>query len=359
MADVATKWESVNYRTSDLGASSVLLVSSDELLRQKTKEKLRSSRWSITETTSGAGALELLHEGDWNILLADSLLPDLDFYEFSAMVGERFPSVQILTLNSQTGHLTLGSSSPTALSEQLVEIFQGNSRPTAPASLSDLQVSRMRVNGDETPGLRGVIGSSAPMQQVYQLTHMVARRETTVLVTGESGTGKDLIARAIHLISPRRKQPLVTINCAAIPEALLEAELFGYVKGSFTGAAQSRMGRIHAAHGGTLFLDEIGDMPLSLQSKILRFLEEGEVQRIGANDNLRVDVRVVAATNAPLRELIQQKLFREDRYYRLGIFPSSFPPCVTGRAMSKSSRPRLPNVSAQGSQSAAPLWSCW
>jgi transcriptional regulator with GAF, ATPase, and Fis domain len=155
---------------------------------------------------------------------------------------------------------------------------------------------------------------------------MVARRDTTVLVTGESGTGKDLIAQAIHLISVRQKQPLVVINCAAIPESLLEAELFGYAKGAFTGAVQSRIGRIHAAHGGTLFLDEIGDMPLSLQSKMLRFLEQGEVQRIGSNDNLKVDVRVVAATNADLKKLVTQNLFREDLYYRIAIFPIKLPP---------------------------------
>jgi transcriptional regulator with GAF, ATPase, and Fis domain len=164
------------------------------------------------------------------------------------------------------------------------------------------------------------------MQHVFELTHMVASRDTTVLVTGESGTGKDLVAQAIHLISPRQKQPLVVINCAAIPESLLEAELFGYVKGSFTGAVQSRIGRIHSAHGGTLFLDEIGDMPMSLQSKILRFLEQGEVQRIGGNDNLKVDVRVVAATNADLRGLVKQHLFREDLYFRLAVFPIKLPP---------------------------------
>ena len=164
------------------------------------------------------------------------------------------------------------------------------------------------------------------MQRVYRLTEMVARTETTVLITGESGTGKDLVAQAIHMVSPRAKHPFAVVNCAAIPEALLEAELFGYAKGAFTGAMQSRIGRIHAAHGGTLFLDEIGDMPLSLQSKILRFLEQGEVQRLGGNDNLKVDVRVVAATNADLKTLSQQKLFREDLYYRLAVFPVQLPP---------------------------------
>jgi len=189
-----------------------------------------------------------------------------------------------------------------------------------------VQIHRMRVAEEGRAGIRGMVGDSEPMRRVYELAHMVARRDTTVLVTGESGTGKDLVAQAIHLLSLRQKQPLVVINCAAIPEPLLEAELFGYVKGSFTGAVQSRIGRIHAAHGGTLFLDEIGDMPLSLQSKILRFLEQGEVQRIGGNDNLKVDVRVVAATNADLQSLVKQRLFREDLYYRIAIFPIKLPP---------------------------------
>jgi transcriptional regulator with GAF, ATPase, and Fis domain len=203
-------------------------------------------------------------------------------------------------------------------------LYSGGNAPSN--SISPEQLHRMRSRNDGRVGIRGMIGDSEPMQQVYQLTHMVARRDTTVLVTGESGTGKDLVAQAIHLISLRQKNPLVLINCAAIPETLLEAELFGYVKGAFTGAVQSRIGRIHAAHGGTLFLDEIGDMPLSLQSKLLRFLEQGEVQRIGGNDNLKVDVRVVAATNADLQSLVKQHLFREDLYYRLAIFPIKLPP---------------------------------
>ncbi|HEY0759282.1 MAG TPA: sigma-54-dependent Fis family transcriptional regulator [Acidisarcina sp.] len=175
-------------------------------------------------------------------------------------------------------------------------------------------------------GIRGMVGDSEAMQRIYELVHMVSGRDTTVVVTGESGTGKDLIAQALHLLSPRSRQPLIVINCAAIPEPLLEAELFGYVKGSFTGATQSRIGRIHAAHGGTLFLDEIGDMPLALQSKILRFLEQGEVQRLGGNDNLKVDVRVVAATNADLKGAVERRLFREDLYYRLMVFPIHLPP---------------------------------
>jgi transcriptional regulator with GAF, ATPase, and Fis domain len=313
------------FRAIDSGTLGVLLVSPNTRLRSELREKLRLPRWNLTEAASGAEAFECLREYVGEILLLDPLLPDLESVEFSAMVREQFPGVQILTVNSHTGQIVLGISSPTRLSALLTEtLYIGNAGLTD--SMTPIQAHRMRAGNGLKSGIRGMVGDSKPMQCVYDLTHMVARRDTTVLVTGESGTGKDLIAQAIHLISPRQKQPLVVINCAAIPEPLLEAELFGYVKGSFTGAVQSRIGRIHAAHGGTLFLDEIGDMPLSLQSKILRFLEQGEVQRIGGNDNLKVDVRVVAATNADLRDLVKKHLFREDLYYRLAIFPIKLPP---------------------------------
>ena len=313
------------FRMDESAIIGVLLVSPNSRLRTELCEKLHQPRWKLTEAASGAEALECLHESVSEILLLDPMLPDLESNEFSAMVRDQFPNVQILSVNSHTGQLVLGTSSPTILSAQLTEmLYSGGNAPSN--SLSPEQLHRMRSRNDGRVGIRGMIGDSEPMQQVYQLTHMVARRDTTVLVTGESGTGKDLVAQAIHLISLRQKNPLVLINCAAIPEALLEAELFGYVKGAFTGAAQSRIGLIHAAHGGTLFLDEIGDMPLSLQSKLLRFLEQGEVQRIGSNDNLKVDVRVVAATNADLQSLVKQHLFREDLYYRLAIFPIKLPP---------------------------------
>jgi DNA-binding NtrC family response regulator len=313
------------FRADESTVISVLLVSPNSRLRLALRDKLRQPRWSLTEAASGAEALECLNENVSEILLLDPLLPDLESGEFSAMVREQFPNIQILSVNSHTGQLVLGTSSPTLLSAQLTELLYGGGNAPS-SSISPEQLHRMRTHQEGRLGIRGMIGDSEPMQHVYELTHMVARRDTTVLVTGESGTGKDLVAQAIHLISLRQKQPLVVINCAAIPESLLEAELFGYVKGSFTGAVQSRIGRIHAAHGGTLFLDEIGDMPLSLQSKILRFLEQGEVQRIGGNDNLKVDVRVVAATNADLLSRVKQGLFREDLYYRLAIFPIKLPP---------------------------------
>jgi transcriptional regulator with GAF, ATPase, and Fis domain len=163
------------------------------------------------------------------------------------------------------------------------------------------------------------------MHIVYRMARLVAARNTPVLIAGATGTGKEVVANAIHRLSPRAGKEFVVINCAAIPEALLESELFGYVRGAFTGAVQSRIGRIHSAHGGTLFLDEVSDLPLGMQAKLLRFLDQGEVQRLGSSDVFRVDVRVLAASNANLAELTQRKQFREDLFYRLSVFPIELP----------------------------------
>ena len=311
-----------SMRSGDQQPVQILLVSPNPSLRQQLREKIGAPRWSLAEAGSGAEALELLSENHTEVLLLDPMLPDIVANEFQAMVLQRFPSIEILGLNAQTGHLLLANASPTPLASQLTDILYKGGVPYRSAFIA----SHLRESGGARAGLRGMVGESPAMRRVYRLTEMVARTETTVLITGENGTGKDLVAQAVHMISPRAKHPFAVVNCAAIPEALLEAELFGYAKGAFTGAMQSRIGRIHAAHGGTLFLDEIGDMPLSLQSKILRFLEQGEVQRLGGNDNLKVDVRVVAATNADLKALVQQKLFREDLYYRLAVFPIQLPP---------------------------------
>ncbi len=313
-------------RAEDQRPVQMLLVSPNASLREQLREKIHEPRWCVAEARSGAQALEALAAQQAEVLLLDPLLPDIVPNDFSALVLERFPTVEILTIDGQTGHLLLANASPTPLASQLTDLIYRGKLPEATTAFSGAAAARFpRSSGAPRTGLRGMVGVSEPMQRVYRLTEMVARAETTVLITGESGTGKDLVAQAIHMMSPRAKHPFAVVNCAAIPEALLEAELFGYVKGAFTGAMQSRIGRIHAAHGGTLFLDEIGDMPLSLQSKILRFLEQGEVQRLGGNDNLKVDVRVVAATNADLQALAKQKLFREDLYYRLAVFPVSLP----------------------------------
>ena len=171
----------------------------------------------------------------------------------------------------------------------------------------------------------GLIGESAPMRELTHLIRLVAPRHSTVLIEGETGTGKEVVASAIHRLSSRSSKPLTVLNCAAIPDALLEAELFGHTRGAFTGAVQSRTGRIEAAHGGTLFLDEIGELPLAVQAKLLRFLECGELQRVGDNEVTRVDVRVIAATHRDLEQRVVDGAFRLDLYHRLAVFPLDVP----------------------------------
>jgi len=174
-------------------------------------------------------------------------------------------------------------------------------------------------------GIAEMIGTSAAMMELARLIRLVAPRSTTVLIEGETGSGKEVVAKAIHRLSARSTKPFVVLNCAAIPEALLEAELFGHTRGAFTGAVQSRTGRIEAANGGTLFLDEIGEMPLPLQAKMLRFLECGELQRVGDNETMRVDVRVIAATHQHLEKRSAEGTFRLDLYHRLAVFPVEVP----------------------------------
>lgn len=307
----------------DSGAAiSVLLISPNADLRRNLLARLTTKRWEVHEVCSGASALEKIHAGVASLVLLDPALPDLKVEEFKNLLASDYPSVEIIPVNSHTGRPIAGAA-PDSLSFELVrEIeragqFQADIKDT-PAEMSP--------QGKPEAGLRGIVGSSPAMKRLAAMVRLVAQRETTVLITGESGTGKDLVANAVHEISHRRQKPFVVINCAAIPESLLEAELFGFVKGAFTGAVQSRIGRIHAAQGGTLFLDEIGDLPLGLQSKLLRFLEQGEVQRLGSTDSFRVDVRVVAATNSNLRRLVQERSFREDLFYRLSVFPIELPP---------------------------------
>lgn len=305
----------------------IFVISPNSAIQQEIQERLTQPHWNVITGRSGAQALEHLsrYASEEGVVLLDPQLPDIQAGEFIGIIRTRFAQLQVLTLNAHTGQLLIGSSSPTAVSIRLSEIIN-RSGTVMTSSAVPVGEESDRIRHEESPGLRNVVGNSEVMRKVYALARMVAERDTTVLITGESGTGKDLIAQGIHQMSTRRKQPFVVVNCSAIPETLLESELFGYTKGAFTGAVQSRMGRIHAAHGGTLFLDEIGDMPLPLQSKILRFLEQGEVQRLGGADNFRVDVRVVAATNAELMKRIAEQQFREDLYYRLAVFPIRLPP---------------------------------
>ncbi len=257
------------------------------------------------EASGGAQALARLKELPCERVLLDRHLPDLDAAELANFIRHEYPEMEVAWI---------GESGAAAWDVETREETDGEREAE--------QVS----DEVETDALPGMIGASARMRDVYRLVRLVARRDTPVLITGETGTGKELVAEAMHTLSARARHPFVVVNCAAIPEALLEAELFGHARGAFTGAVQSRLGRIHVAQGGTLFLDEIGELPLAMQAKLLRFLQNGEVQRLGSADVHRADVRVVCATNAALAELVEAKQFRMDLYYRLTVFPVHLPP---------------------------------
>ena len=306
------------------GLVNLLVVSSSPDLRQDLLTRLESSHWLVSEASSGAEALEKIDVGQTSLVVLDPGLPDLTIDDFKAILNLQHPAITVIPINPHTGQPIIATPEPDSLSFEVVRRIEQRSafRPKS-ISIPSLIVDE----GERVPeGLPGFVGMSASVQRLNHMVRMVAQRETTVLIEGESGTGKDVVARAIHQLSNRRSKPFVVVNCAAIPETLLEAELFGFVKGAFTGAVQSNIGRIHAAQGGTLFLDEIGDLPLGLQSKLLRFLEQGEVQRLGSTDAFRVDVRLIAATNANLRRRVQERNFREDVYYRLSIFPIELAP---------------------------------
>lgn len=303
--------------------SSAIVASSDENFRRRLINSLEPAQCSVQEARGGAEALAQLEKGFFQALLLDHWLPDLDVNEILSIVKKRHPHVKVLVMDPETDGLHNEAAVPPAPNTVSEAYSAGAAIPAKQPGAFPNQEEGAELAVEPLPGM---IGVSQSMQHLYRIARLVARHSTTVLLTGETGTGKELVAKGIHLLSPRHKQPFITVNCAAIPEALLEAELFGYARGAFTGAFQSRIGRIHAAHGGTLFLDEVGDLPLSMQAKLLRFLQEGEVQRLGGPDVIRVDVRVIAATNADLAKRVAEKAFREDLFYRLSVFPIDLAP---------------------------------
>lgn len=348
-------------RQSDVRTA--ILVSADDQLREALAQSLTALRWRIRQAAGGAQAMMQLEQADAEAMILDSWLPDLQVTELAELVQVWYPQTDLLYMDGRAA----ASGNPTPRrnellhamrearrhadqllepgqmpSAQLGDILVGNA---APQSLRTPEAFRVLDDGSVTDGshrpaspaasapdsatvqpLPDVIGDSRPMREIAWLVRMVAPRSTTVLLEGETGTGKEVIARTLHKLSPRASKPFVILNCAAIPESLLEAELFGHTRGAFTGAVQSRMGRIEAAHGGTLLLDEIGEMPLSMQAKMLRFLESGELQRVGDNEITRVDVRLIAATHQPLEKNATEGKFRLDLYHRLAVFPIEVPP---------------------------------
>jgi transcriptional regulator with GAF, ATPase, and Fis domain len=273
----------------------------------------------------------------------DSWFPDLDVSEFATQVRSLYPAMDLLRLDGGVQTEGGGARSPRR-NELLQAMRESHSRdevndtvvwanaPTSVARkggsrmLPDRSPSQSGYSARPEPTIAELVGQSRAILELTRLIRLVAPRSTSVLIEGETGTGKEIVARALHRLSPRSSKPFAVLNCAAIPEALLEAELFGHTRGAFTGAVQARTGRIEAAHGGTLFLDEIGEMPLGLQAKMLRFLEGGELQRVGDNELMHVDVRVIAATHQGLESRAEEKLFRLDLYHRLAVFPLTVPP---------------------------------
>jgi len=291
-----------------------LIASPSTSLREELAHRLNGRCRPVQQALGGAEALAKLEKGCWQVLFLDRRLPDLDAEELLTIIRKRFPGIQVVLLDSdcpasdeeqETSSSTL-SRQPALLPRQF------------PADIAILP-------------LPGMIGNSDAMQKIYRLVRLVAPRNTTVLVAGPTGTGKELVARALHALSPRSAKPLVVVNCAAIPEALLESELFGYTRGAFTGAVQSQLGRIPAANGGSLFLDEVSELPLGMQAKLLRFLEQKEIQRLGATEATRVDVRVIAASNVDLAHRAARGEFRQDLFYRLAAFPIELPPLAARR----------------------------
>lgn len=337
----------------------VMIVSPSQELREKVSSSLGPESQPVTEAAGGAEALLKLRESDFCTLMLDPNIEDLHTEELVATIRARYPGLNIVVLEdekrsrqfSDERTTAVGADSnppdgpiaalrgappvssrlraagtPVAASVELKAV-----RPDGPiaalwARPPDLAESPVAAQVFKIEPLPGMIGTSPKMQQIYRLARLVAPRDTAVLIVGPTGTGKELVARGIHQLSRRSQRPFVVVNCAAIPETLLEAELFGFTRGAFTGADQSRLGRIHAAHGGTLLLDEVGELPVSMQCKLLRFVQGGEVQRLGSADIFRVDVRLIASTNADLVKRVRENKFREDFYYRLAVFPLDLPP---------------------------------
>ena len=344
-----------------------LVASADRSFRQRLAHVLSGLRWQVREAEGGAQAWAEAEASPPEAVIVDSWLPDLDLSEFLSEFKGRFPEVDLVTAtgnaaaesprgpyrqellyalrhcqetdtaawnsapaieNSEGEIARLESAKPTNAALALPIPAPCNvapTRPPAPAGAGktiSIQPGRTAQGVEPNPSdrLPELVGNAACMLEVSRRVRLVAPRMTPVLIEGPTGSGKELVAEALHRLSTRSRKPFVAINCAAIPEALLEAELFGHTRGAFTGAVQGRTGRIEAADGGTLFLDEIGEMPLGLQSKLLRFVECGELQRVGDNETVKVDVRILAATHRPLAQHAQSGGFRSDLYYRLAVF---------------------------------------
>ena len=313
---------------------SVLLVDDEAKIRQALARALTDDGHEVVATGDPRDVLRLLNERPFDLLVIDNLMPELSGLEVIRQIVGTIPEPERPQILMMTAHATVESAIE-AMKLGALDYLQ------KPFEIEEFLVvarraiehERLRVHHDyliterdEQFGHYGIIGRSRAIQDVIRTARLVAQTRSTVLITGETGTGKELVARAIHDWSAQRSMPLVKVNCAAIPETLIESELFGHVRGAFTGAVANKKGRFALADGGTIFLDEIGTLSASVQAKLLRVLQEREFEPLGSERTVRVDVRIIAATNRDLRQMAADGKFQEDLYYRLNVIPLEMPP---------------------------------
>ena len=315
--------------TEEWGA--ILVVDDDAEMRELVHDVLKDRGHQVSTAESGQEALKLLTEQDCGVVLTDLRMKGMQGTELLAEIRRLYPDIGVIlmtafgSVDTAVEAMKRGASdylTKPVKNEELVRVVE---RVIREASLRH-EVNRLRREVHKEYSFHQIIGKSKPMQEIFDLIRRVADSPTNLLITGESGTGKELVAKAIHYNSDRKDAPFIPVNCAAIPEQLLESELFGHMRGAFTDAKADKRGLFEEAQKGTLFLDEISELPLMLQAKILRAIQEKEIRRVGANKPIAVDVRIIAATNLLLTEEVKAKRFREDLYYRLNVIELRLPP---------------------------------
>ena len=302
----------------------LLLVDDEESLRSVVAERLSDEGFEVTQASDGESAIKALDGFAFDVIVSDLRLPGVDGRQVIDAALTRYPGIVAIvvtgygTVKDAVDAIKRGAADFIAKPFQFDELMHVLTNALEQKRLKS-ENAYLHQQLDERFGLGSMVGKSAPMRALFQLIETVAPTQATILITGETGTGKEMVARAIHHTSPRHRERFVAINVSAIPETLLDAELFGHVRGAFTGAVAMRQGRLEQADKGTLFLDEVGTMPMALQMKMLRVLQEREFERIGDTRTIKVDVRIVAATNADLSKMVKEGTFREDLYYRLNV----------------------------------------
>ena len=308
-----------------------ILIVDDEVGARESLRMILKNEYEVFLAKNAEEAFLRIKEHAPDVILLDIILPDLDGLKVLEIVKQNDPDAIVImitatkTVKTAVEAMKLGAYDYVTKPFEVDELRLMISRSLSTQAL-EKEVQYLRKEVDKNFGFGNIIGKSDVMKEIFNVIRQIADSKSTVLIMGESGTGKELVSRAIHYISQRRNTPFVTINCAAIPETLIESELFGHEKGAFTNAIERKLGRFEIAHSGTLFLDEIGELSLATQAKILRFLEEREFNRVGGSKTIKVDVRLIAATNKDLTQLIKKGLFREDLYYRINVVPIILPP---------------------------------